>query len=32
MGTTLRDNPGKLSDIGQMIRNTICDPNRTPAH
>jgi len=32
MGTGLRDDPGKLRDIGGMIRNTICDSNRNPAH
>jgi len=32
MGTALRDDPSKLGDIGAMIRNAICDPNRSPAH
>ena len=32
MGTGLRDNPGRLSDIGDMIRKAICNPDRKPAH
>ena len=32
MGTGLRDNPGGLRNIGDLIRKTICDPNRNPAH
>jgi hypothetical protein len=32
MGTGLRDNPNTLGNIGDMIRKTICDPNRNPAH
>jgi hypothetical protein len=32
MGTGLRDDLGRLGNIGDMIRQTICDPNRNPAH